>query len=84
MLILERKISFLERYSNILKETLKPEIIYMDEKLIWKRFRNIFGLHHLKLINLRIFSPNILDNLSNDEIYQAILKSCRSIINEIK
>jgi hypothetical protein len=84
MLILEKKISFHERYNNILNDTLKPEIIYLDEKLIWKRFRKIFGLSHLKLNNLRNTSPIILENLSNNEIYLAILRSCGSIINEIK
>lgn len=84
MLILEKKISFFERYSIILNDTLRPEIIYLDKELIWKRFRNIFGLTHLKLNNLRNSSPNILENLSNDEIYRAILKSCGSIIKEIK
>lgn len=84
MLILEKKISFLERYNNILNETLRPEVIYIDEELIWKRFRKSFGLSHLKLNNLKNFTPNILENLSNDEIYRAILKSCGNIINEIK
>jgi len=84
MLILEEKISFFERYNTILNDTLRPEIIYLDKELIWKKFRNIFGLPHLKLNNLRNFSLNILENLSNDAIYQTILKSCGNIINEIK
>ncbi len=84
MLILEEKISFFERYNTILKDILKPEIIYLDEKLIWKRFQKYFGFLHLKLNNLKGFSPMILETLSNHEIYQAILRSCGSIINEIK
>ena len=84
MLILEKKISFHERYNNILNDTLRPEIIYLDEKLIWKRFRKIFGFSQLKLNNLRKISPIVLENLSNHEIYQAILRSCGSIISEIK
>jgi len=84
MLILEEKISFFDRYNTILNDTLKPEIIYLDKELIWKSFRKLFSLHHLKLEILRENTPLVLENLSNDEIYQAILKSCRSIINEIK
>jgi len=84
MLILEKKISFHERYNDILNEILRPEIIYLDEKLIWRRFRKIFGFSHLKLNNLKKYSPLILENLSNHEIYQTILRSCGTIINEIK
>ena len=51
MLILEKKISFFERYNTILKDILKPEIIYLDQKLVWKRFRKNFGLSHIKLEN---------------------------------
>ena len=84
MLILENRINFFERYKAILRDILRPEIIYLDEQLIWKRFRKIFGFLHLKLNNLKDFSPMILETLSNHEIYQAILRSCGSIINEIK
>ena len=84
MIILEKKMNFFERYDMILRDTLRPEIIYLDEQLIWKRFRKIFGFSHLKLNNLKNSLPIILENLSNHEIYQAILRSCGSIINEIK
>jgi len=83
MLILENKISFIERYNRILKKTLRPKIIYLDERLIWKRFRKIFGLYHQKLKYLKNNPPEILENLSDDEIYRSILKSCGSIIEEI-
>lgn len=84
MIILEKKMNFFERYNAILSDALRPEIIYLDEQLIWKRFRTLFGFPHLKLNNLVNFSPIILENLSNHELYQAILRSCGSIISEIK
>ena len=83
MLILEKKSTFCERYNSILKDVLKPEIIYLDEKLIWRRFRKSFGLSHIKLNNHNQTIPQVLTDLSNYEIYQAILKSCREIVKEI-
>lgn len=83
MIILEKKMSFFERYNAILSDTLRPEIIYLDEQLIWKRFRKIFGFSHLKLNNHNQTIPQVLTNLSNYEIYRAILKSCREIIKDI-
>ena len=83
MLILEEKISFFERYNSILKDILKPEIIYIDEKLIWRRFRKSFAISHIKLNNHNQTIPQVLTDLSNYEIYQAILKSCGEIVKEI-
>ena len=83
MLVLENKISFIERYNRILIKTLKPEIIYLDERLIWKRFRKTFGHYHQKLKYLKNNTTEILENLSDDEIYRSILKSCGSIIKEM-
>ena len=84
MLILEKKISFFKRYNTILKEIIKPEIIYLDDKLIWKRFRINFGLSHIKLNNYNQTIPQILTDLSNDEIYRAILKSCGELVKDIR
>lgn len=83
MLILEEKISFFERYNIILKDILKPEIIYLDEKLIWKRFQKYFGLSHIKLNNHHRTIPQVLTDLSNDEVYRMILKSCSELIKDI-
>jgi hypothetical protein len=83
MLALERKMNFLGRYHKILEETLKPDVINIDENLIWKRFRGLFGLKWLKYGDLKGVVPEILKKLTNDEIYRAILKSCGSIIKEM-
>jgi len=83
MLILDEKISFFERYNTILKDILKPEIIYLDEKLIWKRFRKYFGLSHIKLNSHYQTIPQVLTELSNDEVYNTILKSCSDLVKDI-
>ena len=83
MLILEEKISFFERYNTILKDIVKPEIIYLDEKLIWKRFRKYFGLSYIKLNNHNQTIPQVLTDLSNDDVYLMILKSCRELVKDI-
>ena len=83
MLVLERKINFLDRYHKILQETLKPDVINIDESLIWKRFRGLFDLKWLKYGDLKGTAPEILERLTDDEIYRAILKSCGSIIKEM-
>ena len=84
MLILEKRSTFFERYNKILNETLKPEIIYLDKELIWKEFRKIFSLHHLKLGKLGQNTPVVLKSLSNHDIYHNIVRSCRAIIKMIK
>jgi len=83
MLILEKKITFLERYNNIFKKTLKPEIIYLDEKLVWKRFLKNFGLKCSKLKHLKNYNLENLNHLKDDEIYKTIVKCCSSLIKEI-
>ena len=83
MIILEKKISFFERYNHILENILHPEVIYIDEELIWKRFRKEFVINHLKLRKIKYKIPEILENLSNNDIYHALVKSCGTIIKEI-
>ena len=83
MIILEKKISFFERYNHILEDILHPKVIYIDEELIWKRFRKEFVINHLKLRKIKYKIPEILENLSNNDIYHALVKSCGTIIKEI-
>lgn len=83
MLALERKMDFLGRYHKILQETLKPDVIKIDERLLWKRFRGLFDLKWLKYGDLKGAAPEILEKLTDDEIYRAISKSFGSIIKEM-